>query len=68
MLVLIYITYLLCLVVFGAKNSESNLHEGFAVSLFKGATSRGFRRFLAQTILKVVPANLIQSEHYPFKI
>ena len=32
--------------------------------LVKGATSRGSRRFLAQTILKLVVANLIHSEHF----
>ena len=30
----------------------------------KGATSRRFRGFLAQTILHLVVANLIHSEHY----
>ena len=32
--------------------------------IFKGATSRGFRGFWAQTILKLVVANLIQVQHY----
>ena len=30
----------------------------------KGALSRGFHRFLPQTILKLVVSNLIHSEHY----
>ena len=32
--------------------------------LVKGATLQGFRGFLAHTVLKLVVANLIHSEHY----
>ena len=35
---------------------------------FKGATSSGFRGFLAQIILKLVVAYLIHSEHYLLNI
>ena len=33
-------------------------------SYLKGVLSQGFRGFLAQTILKLVVANLIHPEHY----
>ena len=33
-------------------------------TIIKGAPLRGFSRFLAQTILKLIIANLIHSEHY----
>ena len=34
------------------------------MKMVKGALSRGFRRFLAETILKLVVANLVHGEHY----
>ena len=52
----------------GVNHSEVKLYDslfrGRIQIFFKGALSREFRRFLAQTILKLVVANLIHSEHY----
>ena len=43
---------------------KKSFHILIVIELFKGALSWEFRRFLAQTILKLVVANLIHSEHY----
>ena len=41
-----------------------NTRESVLVSHFKGALSRGFRRFLVLTVLKLVVGNLTRENHY----
>ena len=48
------------------KEEEEEEEEGNRINKqeVKGALPRGFRRFLAQTILKLVVANVIHSKHF----